>query len=181
MNQVKKKISKIYSQIDKIATIKDNYLEYCKYIDDSIAKSDYDNLLQCLYYYYKIDIEKLKTVEDVKKKTWTEIRLLTDTTLAKKIKKLYDKNNVYQTSFGIYNNDNTFLGTIVEIDDYNDETKYYIKNRQFSRIMKTRRNYLEVTKVGATQSQIFNNYDYSLSDDENLYRKYVAAINLLTS
>jgi hypothetical protein len=76
---------------------------------------------------------------------------------------------------------NKYLGQIIEIDDYNDETKYLIKNRQFARITKTRRNYLEVNKIGATQSVILEDYDYSISDDENMYRKYVTAVNLLTS
>jgi hypothetical protein len=290
MNPNKKKIDKIYSQIDKIASVgKDNFIEYSQYIDDSITKSDYDNLLQCLYLHYNIDIEKLHTVDDVKKKTWTQIRLLTNLSLTKKIKKLYDSKKVYQTSFDVYSEDPNFvglnlssplsvtyshatassginitrfnktlninitnnkiyeitiskaiwsdtskpsnieqfqkiiatassytleipttfdsqwlintkqkppfkelnysfkltthkhLGQIVEIDDYNEETKYYIKNRQFSRIMKTRRNFLEVSKVGATQSVILNEYDYSISDDDNMYKKYVTAINLLTS
>lgn len=298
MNPDRKKINKIYSQIDKIALKgKDNYLEYCQYIDDSIEKSDYDNLLQCLYYSYYIDIEKLITVDDVKNKTWNQIRILTNLTLTKKIKKLYDSKNVYQTSFDIWSQDpkyfiiglsnplsvtyssasasagidvtrsnstlnidilnpkiyeiviskttwtgtpsipsniekyqeirgitqssyeleipttfdtqwlintkerspfrelnykfnlstNKYLGKIVEIDDYNDETKYLIKNRQFARITKTRRNYLEVSKVISYQPLIFDeplileDYDYSISDDENMYRKYVTAVNLLTS
>jgi hypothetical protein len=292
MNPDRKKINKIYSQIDKIALKgKDNYLEYCQYIDDSIEKFDYDNLLQCLYYNYYIDIEKLITVDDVKNKTWNQIRILTNLTLAKKIKKLYDSKKVYQTSFDMWSQDpkyfvinlssplsvtyssasasaginitrsnailninilnpkiyeieiskaiwsgtpsipsniemyqqikgitqslyeleiptsfdtqwlintkerspfrelnykfnlstNKYLGQIIEIDDYNDETKYLIKNRQFARITKTRRNYLEVNKIGATQSVILEDYDYSISDDENMYRKYVTAVNLLTS
>lgn len=292
MNSDRKKINKIYSQIDKIALKgKDSYLEYCQYIDDSIEKSDYDNLLQCLYYSYYIDIEKLITVDDVKNKTWNQIRILTNLTLSKKIKKLYDSKYVYQTSFDIWSQDpkyfiisisnplsvnyssasastginvtrsnstlnidilnpkiyeiviskttwigtpsipsniekyqeirgitqssyeleiptsfdtqwlintkerapfrelnykfnlstNKYLGQIIEIDDYNDETKYLIKNRQFARITKTRRNYLEVNKIGATQSVILEDYDYSISDDENMYRKYVTAVNLLTS
>jgi len=298
MNPDRKKINKIYSQIDKIALKgKDNYLEYCQYIDDSIEKSDYDNLLQCLYYSYYIDIEKLITVDDVKNKTWNQIRILTNLTLTKKIKKLYDSKNVYQTSFDIWSQDpkyfiiglsnplsvtyssasasagidvtrsnstlnidilnpkiyeiviskttwtgtpsipsniekyqeirgitqssyeleipttfdtqwlintkerspfrelnykfnlstNKYLGKIVEIDDYNDETKYLIKNRQFARITKTRRNYLEVSKVISYQPLIFDeplileDYDYSISDDENMYRKYVTAVNLLIS
>lgn len=106
MNPVEKKINKIYSQIDKIASKgKDNYLEYCQYIDDSIAKSDYDNILQCLYYHYNVDIEKLHTVEDVKKKTWNQIRILTNLSLSKKIKKLYDSKKVYQTSFDMWSQD----------------------------------------------------------------------------
>ena len=106
MNSNRKKIDKIYSQIDKIALKgKDNYLEYCQYIDDSIEKFDYDNLLQCLYYNYYIDIEKLITVDDVKNKTWNQIRILTNLTLAKKIKKLYDSKKVYQTSFDMWSQD----------------------------------------------------------------------------
>lgn len=293
MNSDRKKIDKIYSQINKIALKgKDNVLEYYQYVDDSIAKSDYDNILQCLYYNYNVDIEKLHTVEDVKKKTWNQIRILTNLSLAKKIKKLYDSKKVYQTSFDIWSEDpkyiminlssplsvtysqsnepsgititrsnstinvnttnnkiyeitlskatwtgtpstpsnielvqeikgitqssthkleiptsfdtqwllktkerstfkelnysislstNKYLGNIIEVDDYNDETKYLIKNRQFARITKTRRNFLEVSKIGATQSVILDDYDYSISDDENMYKKYVTAINLLIS
>jgi hypothetical protein len=182
MKSDKKKINKIYSQIDKIASVgKDNFLEYYQYVNDSVGKSDYDNLLQCLYLHYNIDIEKLHTVEDVKKKTWNQVRLLTNLTLSKKIKKFYDSKNVYQVSSNIYNNNNILIGQIVEIDDYNEETKYYIKNRQFSRIMKTRRNFLEVSKIGASQSVILNDYNYNISDDENMYKKYVTAINLLIS
>jgi hypothetical protein len=293
MNSDRKKIDKIYSQINKIALKgKDNVLEYYQYVDDSIAKSDYDNILQCLYYNYNVDIEKLHTVEDVKKKTWNQIRILTNLSLAKKIKKLYDSKKVYQTSFDIWSEDpkyiminlssplsvtysqsnepigitvtrsnstinvnttnnkiyeitlskatwtgtpsipsnielvqeikgitqssthkleiptsfntqwllktkerstfrelnyslslstNKYLGNIIEVDDYNDETKYLIKNRQFARITKTRRNFLEVNKIGATQSVILEDYDYSISDDENMYKKYVTAINLLIS
>jgi len=292
MNSDRKKIDKIYSQINKIALKgKDNFLEYYQYVDDSVIKSDYDNLLQCLYYNYNIDIEKLHTVEDVKKKTWNKIRLLTNLTLAKKIKKLYDNKKVYQTAFDIWSDDpnyiiinlsnplsitysvvatasrisitrsnsdinlnvlnnkvyditiskatwsgtpsipsnieivqeitgitqstykleiptsydtqwflktkerttlkelnyslslstNKYLGSIVEVDVLNEETKYYIKNRQFSRIMKTRRNILEVSKIGATQSFIIDDYNFEISDDENIYNKYVTAINFLIS
>ncbi len=298
MNSDRKKINKIYSQIDKIALGgKDNYIEYCKFIDDSIVKSDYDNLLQCLYYNYSIDIEKLLTVDDVKdkNKTWNLIRLQTNLTFAKKIKKLYNSKKVYQTSFDIWSEDpnyivinlsqplsttysitgepsgititrinstinlnitnsniyevvlskatwsngtpsniekyqdltgltqssykldiptsydtqwliktkerssfnelnyslsmttNKYLGQIEEIDDYNDETKYYIKNRQFARITKTRRNYLKVSKVVTHEPLvlgeplILEDYDYSLSDNDNMYNKYVTAINFLIS
>jgi hypothetical protein len=292
MNSNRKKIDKIYSQINKIALKgKDNVLEYYQYIDDSIAKSDYDNILQCLYINYNIDIEKLITVEDVKKKTWNQIRILTNLTLAKKIKRLYDTKKVYQTSFDIWSDDpkyvvlnlstplsttysvvatasrisitrsnsnlninilnnkvyditiskaiwtdtpsipsnielyqeikgitqssyrleipttfdsqwlintkerstfrelnyslslntNKYLGSIVEVEELNEETKYYIKNRQFSRIMKTRRNILEVSKIGASQSLIIKDYNFEISDDENIYNKYVTAVNFLIS
>ena len=55
MNPTRKKLEKIYNQIDKIATKgKDNILEYTRYIDELIVKGDYSNFEQCLYYYYFI-------------------------------------------------------------------------------------------------------------------------------
>lgn len=292
MNSDRKKISKIYSQINKIALSgKDNFLEYCQYIDDSVTKSDYDNLLQCLYYNYNIDIEKLETVDDVKNKTWRQIRLLTNLPLAKRIKKLYDSKKVYQISFDVWSDDpnfilinlsgplsttysivgtssrisitrnnstinlnvlsdkvydisiskatwtgtpstpsnieifqelkgvtqssyrldipttydtewlintkertslkqlnyslslstNKYLGKIVETEYLNEETKYYIKNRMFSKIMKTRKSFLEVTKLNTTTPMILDDYNFEISDDENTYNKYVEAINFLLS
>lgn len=183
MNPERKKIDKIYSKIDKIASVgKDNFLEYYKYVDDCIVNSEYNNLLQCLYYNYNIDIDELVTLEDIKKKTWVDIRLLTNQPLSKRIKKLYDKKGVYQVSYDVFNDsDNIKIGRLVEVDDFNDETKYLLKNKQFSRIMKTRRNYLEVIIVGVTQSVILDDYNYNLSDDDNMYNKYVTAINLLTN
>jgi hypothetical protein len=292
MNSDRKKINKIYSQIDKIALGgRDNFLDYYQYVDDSVTKSDYDNLLQCLYYHYNIDIEKLKTVEDIKKKTWKQIRLLTNLTLTKRISKLYDSKKVYQVSFNIFSNDpnfivtnlsqplsttysivgtssrisitrtnstlnlnvlndkvyditiskatwtgtpstpsnveifqelkgvtqssyrleipttfdsqwiintkertnlkelnyslslstNKYLGKIVETEYLNEETKYYIKNKMFSKIMKTRKSFLEVTKVDILTTMIFDDYNFEISDDENTYNKYVDAINFLLS
>ena len=44
MNPTRKKLEKIYNQIDKIATKgKDNILEYTRYIDELIVKGDYSN------------------------------------------------------------------------------------------------------------------------------------------
>ena len=55
MDKQRRKIDKIYSQIDKIASKgKDNFLEYYLLVDDLVKSSDYDNLLQSLYYHYDI-------------------------------------------------------------------------------------------------------------------------------
>jgi hypothetical protein len=69
MNLERRRIEKIFTQINKIGSKgRDNELEYKKYVDDIVARGDYDNLLQCLYYYYDIDTQNPK-VEDVKRKT----------------------------------------------------------------------------------------------------------------
>jgi hypothetical protein len=61
-------IAKIYLQIDRIA-IKGNtnYLEYYKYIDDCILNGNYDNLLQCLFLYYEVDLREIEVANDLKK------------------------------------------------------------------------------------------------------------------
>jgi hypothetical protein len=60
-NLERRRIEKIFTQINKIGSKgRDNELEYKKYVDDIVARGDYDNLLQCLYYYYDIDTQNLK-------------------------------------------------------------------------------------------------------------------------
>jgi len=183
MDKQRRKIDKIYSQVDKIASKgKDNFLEYYLLVDDLVKSSDYDILLQSLYYHYDINIVKLNSIEDVKKKTWKDIMYATKGPLTKKLKKLYDIKKVYQISFDIIDSlTNIKLGTIVEIDAYTDESKYLIKNKMFAKITKSRKVILEVTKVGELTPTILDTYDFSVSDDQNMYNKYVTAINLLTS
>jgi hypothetical protein len=55
-----------------------------------------------------------------------------------KLKKLYISKGVYQTSFDIFKDDNT-LGQLKELTTYTDETKYYIKSRQYAKITGTRK------------------------------------------
>jgi hypothetical protein len=79
------------------------------------------------------------------------------------------------------NTTNKYLGKIIEEGVYTDEYKYLIKNREYARITKTRKTFLEVKKVGATQSVIIDQDDLKLSEDNNLYNRYVIAVNLLLS
>jgi hypothetical protein len=79
------------------------------------------------------------------------------------------------------NTTNKYLGQIIEEGVYTDEYKYLIKNREYAKITKTRKTFLEVTKFGATQSVIIDQDDLKLSEDNNLYNRYVIAVNLLLS
>lgn len=284
----RKQIDSIFRKIDKIALKgKDSFLEYYTLVDDLSKSGDYDNLLQCLYTHYEIDINKLPTVDSVKKNTWKKILLMTQSLMSKRIKKLYDSKQVYQTGYDIWSSDpnfisidlsnpltatysaatasagititrsnntlnlnitnnniyditlykttwtdgqpsdlnkfqvitgitqstykleipttqdtewlistkerpnykvlnyslsvstNKYLGQIIEDGIYTDETKYYIKNREYARITKTRKTFLEVIKVGATQSVFITDDNLKLSEDNNLYNRYVKAVNLL--
>jgi hypothetical protein len=79
------------------------------------------------------------------------------------------------------NTTNNYLGQIIEEGIYTDEYKYLIKNREYARITKTRKTFLEVKKFGATQSVIIDQDNLQLSEDNNLYNRYVIAVNLLLS
>lgn len=110
----KKAIDSIHTRLDKIALKgKDNYLEYSNYFKELSANGNYDNLLQCLYVYYLVDIEKpIISINNFRKDTWKSILFKTDSSLNKKIKKLYDNKKVYQTGFDIWSSDPNSL-TIV--------------------------------------------------------------------
>lgn len=288
-----KKIDSIHSRLDKIALVgKDNYLEYSNYFNDLSKNGDYDNLLQCLYIHYDINIDDIENYNTFKKGVWKSILFKTDSNINKRTKKLYDAKLVYQTGFDIYSYDtnfsaitlsnplsttysstnlskgisvtysnntinlgitnsniydivlskatwatasniptniksfqsiigltsslykleiptthdtqwlittyerpsykvlnyklninttNRYLGQIIEQGIYTDEYKYLIKNREYARITKTRKTFLEVKKYGATQSIIIDQDDLKISEDNNLYNRYVIAVNLLLS
>jgi hypothetical protein len=182
MSPDKKKIKKIYTQIDKLATKGREYaFEYSKYIDELVEKGDYNYLEMTLLYSYFIDITGFKTIEEVKKNTWNEILAQTNTSISKKIKRILDTNSVYQMGFSIYTNSNNYLGDIVEVETLSDDSKYYLHNRQFARIMGAKVTYLQVTKVGATSSVLINNVIENASEETNLVNRYKVAVDYLTS
>lgn len=104
MSPDKKKIQKIFNQIDKLAVKgKEQVYSYYKLIDDLINKGDYNYFEICLFYSYNIDIKDYSNILEVKKKTWDEILFQTNSSISKKIKKVLDTKGVYQMGFDIYN------------------------------------------------------------------------------
>lgn len=176
---IPKRISRIYKLIDKIALKgKDNILDYKVLVDDLVLSSDYENLLVCLELYYGIDIYKLEDVSDVKNKTWEDIMFNTNSTLSRKLKRLYDSKGIYQVGIDIYDNiTNLKLAEIREVGAYTDESRYLLKNKEYAKITKTRRDFVEVLKDN--QYTLFDEENIDLSEDENLYNRYVGAINLI--
>jgi hypothetical protein len=183
MSPDKKKIEKIYSQIDKLATKGKEYIyEYHKYIDDLIISGDYSYFEQTLYYKYNIDVVDYPNVGDIKNKTWAPILFQTNVPISKKIKKLFDKKGVYQMVFNIHRDSNAqVLGKIVEVDQLSPDAKYYLENKQFAKVIGTRVTYLEVTKQGATSSVLIDNSNSEASEDTNLLNRYKIAIDYLLS
>ena len=105
-----KKLAKINLRIEKLALKgKDNYIEYYKLVDELIQKGDYNAFEQCIYYYYGIEINDAPDINSIKKSTWNEISFQMTTPFLKKLKLIYDKNQVYQTSYDIYSLKDDFL------------------------------------------------------------------------
>lgn len=103
MSPDKKKIQKIFNQIDKLASKGREYIyEYHKLIDDLIEKGDYNYFELVLFYSYSIDIKDYPSLIDVKNKTWNEILFQTNSPVSKKIKKVFDSKGVYQMGFDVF-------------------------------------------------------------------------------
>lgn len=194
----RKKIEKIYKQIDKIAVNGKEYIyEFYKLIDDLITKGDYNYLELTLFYKYNISILN-KTISDIKERTWFEILYQTNNSFAKRIKKILDSNDVYQISYDIFKESNSEnIGKIIEIEQYSESSKYYYQNKQFAKIIGSKITYLQVFKTGSTSCVIVgdknkcinsdlmyynwlqNTDDIKLSEDLNLINRYKIAIEYL--
>ena len=109
-NNPRKKVTKIFEQIKKVAQKgKDNVLEYHKLIDNIVAKGDYAHLEMCLADHYKLNTAKYKTVQDIKSKTWKNILFETDANFITGLKRIYNANNLYQQGQEIRSDDNNYV------------------------------------------------------------------------
>jgi hypothetical protein len=135
-----------------------------------------------LFYKYNISIIDNNNIKDTRNKTWEEILFQTNTSTSKKIKKVLDTKGVYQMGFDIFrDNNNENIGQILELDKLSEDSKYYLQNKQYARLIGTRVTYLEVTKFGATSSVIVNNENPQLSEENNLVNRYKVAVDYLLS
>lgn len=177
-----KKIAKIFLRIEKIALRgKGNYLDYYKLVDEMVDKGEYNSLEQSLYYYYGIDSVSYRDVQSMKELSWKEILFQTENPFLIKLKRILDKNDVYQMSYDIYSNDNNLLGKIIEREIFTPDANYYLKNSEFARIMGSKKTYLEVYKGDSINPEIFAFDDLSKTEEQNLLKRYEMSINFLKS
>ena len=137
MSTDRKKIQKIFNQIDRLAVKgKEQIFEYHKLIDDLISKGDYNYFDLTLFYSYNININDYLNLTDIKNKTWEEILFQTNSSISKKIKKVLDTKGVYQVGFNFFKESNNVnIGKILEIDQLSDDSKYYLLNKQYARLI----------------------------------------------
>lgn len=151
MNLYKRKLAKIFNQVDKIATKgKDNFIEYYKYIDELVAKGDYAAFEQSLYYFYQIDITVYQYLNDVKKKTWDEVLFQTKSDFLKKLGKIYKEKNVYQVSYEVF----TKNPNVVSITYSNPLSSTYSSTSLTQSFLLTRDG--EVFKLNVTDPKVYN-------------------------
>lgn len=116
MSSDKKKLQKIFSQIDKLASKGKEYiLEYHKLVDDLISKGEYNYFELVLYYSYSIDIKDYSNLNEVKNKSWNEILFQTNTPVSKKIKKIFDNKGLYQMGYDVF--DDSLDSVVFSISD----------------------------------------------------------------
>jgi len=187
VNYNRKKMNKIYDKIDKLAVNGKEYIhEYHKYIDELIEKGDYNYLELTLFYFYFIDINapEYTSISDVKNKTWDKILFQTNSTMSKKIKKIFDNNGLYQIGYDIFkSNNNDNIGQIIELEQYSPDTKYYLQNKEYAKLIGLKVTYLQVTRyasdLGPTSSIIIDKTLQNTTEDNNLINRYKLAVKHL--
>lgn len=183
VNMYRKKLDKIYGKIEKISSKgRDNQIEYFKYIDDLIEKGDYSAFEEVLLIYYKFDTTRERDVDSYKVRSWMSICEQTKPSFLTKLSKLYKTKGIYQSSFDIYIDENSkLLGQIIEKEILNEDSEYYLKNRQYARIMGAIRTHLEVIRESDSSKILIDEEDLSISEENNLLNRYKAAIDYLLS
>lgn len=181
MKPYNKQLIKIYKKIDKLTLGgNENIFKYQDYVDELVDKSMYTQFQDCLTKYYNIDINDYVDVEEIKHNTWSRILFTTSTPTQRKIKNIYDKEDVYQQGFDVYESTtNTILGQIKEIDAYEVGEKYSYLDKEFATRNGLRPIYLEVYK--GTEVELIDETDPEVDEYRNQIIRYQLAIDFLKS
>jgi hypothetical protein len=114
--EVKIKVDKIFTKIDRIAKLgRDYQMDYKKYLDELLSNGDYDYFKMCLEVNYQIDIRLYNNFLQVKDSTWELILEKTKSAFLEKLKKLYNSKGVYQIGNDIRSE--SFDNTIIELSN----------------------------------------------------------------
>lgn len=104
------KIFKIYRTINALAIGgRDNFIEYKKFVDEVVAKGDYNYFKISLLIRYRIEVSNYRTVNEMKNATWESICFQTLTPIQQKLKTFYKQKNIYQNGFDVYSDDPKYL------------------------------------------------------------------------
>lgn len=181
MTEKQRTLQKIKGKIDKITKKGNtNKLEYFNYINELVDKSKYSDFLDMLDDYYQLSYYTIDTVKEVIDLSWIEVLRNSNSDRSIRIKRILDREDLYQIGLGIYESTtNTKIGDIYEYDVETNEFKYYIKNKQYARLLNEFNTYLRVVKNNV--SVLIECNDSSMNELENYINRYKLALIYLKS
>lgn len=146
----RQEIEKIYKKVDSLAQRGvDAYLEFNEYINELIDYGQYSIFDDVMFTKYNLDVKKYKSVEDLKKNIFKDIRFQTTSKYLKNLQKLYKSKGVFNTGLHFYNSTNgKYLGDIREISQSTSNVNNFQDPRLLQRLNTP---YLEVI-VGLSSS-----------------------------
>jgi hypothetical protein len=74
-----------------------------------------------------------------------------------------------------------YIGKIEEFDSFENNPLYYYRSSEVAKVLGFKRTFLKVTKKDNLQPVIFDNINETISEDMNLYNRYISAINYILS
>lgn len=74
-----------------------------------------------------------------------------------------------------------YLGMIEEFESYESDPLYYYRSPEIAKVLGFKRTFLRVTKKDHTDFVIFDDVNETISEDMNLYNRYVSAVNYILS
>jgi hypothetical protein len=150
----KREIDRIYKKIDTLAQMgDDSIMEFRNYIDEISNSGNYYILIDVLETKYKIDTEKFRTVEDLKKESFKTIKFNTKSKTLINLSKLFQSKNVYNQGYHFYDQTtNRYLGDIYEIEAVGDPSNLSIFNKKLKEKISTTELYYIQVVIGDISS-----------------------------
>jgi len=122
----KQEIEKIYKKLDSLAQRgDDSIMEYRDYIEEITSTGKYSIFSDVILTKYKINIEKYRTTEDIKKDLFKELKFQTKSRFLKTLSTLLNQKGVYNQGYHFYDSStNKYIGDIREFEISNTSSVY---------------------------------------------------------
>ena len=171
----RQQIEKIYKKLESLSQRgEDAYMDFREYIDEIINDGLYSTLDDLTVTKFKISLGKYKSLEDLKKDLFKEIRFQTKSKFLKNLSNLYTTKKVFCNGFHFYDSiTNKFLGDIREKEIVKDSIYAYQDERLKQKLATSELFYLEVT-IGLSSSyyDAIPKYDLNYIDGTIHYGTY---------
>jgi len=143
----RQQIEKIFKKLELLAQRGDDaYMDFREYIDEIVTDRLYNTLGDVLLTKYNIPIEKYKSIDDLKKELFKEVRFQTKSKFLKSLDRLYTSKNVYSNGYHFYDSmTNKYIGDINERENPIKSPYAYQDEKLKEKLSTTEIYYLEST------------------------------------